>query len=376
MGRMRSAIDRLADWQYILLALLATRIGLSVAGVIAAAVLHGPNRHLELLPAFPLLEMWAQWDAEHYIAIAVDGYSYQPGQISNLPFFPLYPWLIRLIAAPFGPINEQAAALVGILIANVSLFVALIYLAALVARDISLSVARRTVLYALVFPTTLFLSSVYAESLFLASAVACLYHARNGEWYRAGLAGGLAALTRPFGFVLVIPLAVELIRQRPAVRAWPSIALVPAGLAVYLAYLWWQFGDPLLYFRANQAWGRGFHWPWETLLNYIRGPLVMFDWTYSWLDLLSMLAMVGILIVAWRRVPLSYAAYTAAGLLFALSTGVAWFSAARHALALFPLIVMLAVLGERRAIGWPWLIVSTVLAVLFMARVAVGYWLA
>jgi len=347
-----------------------------IVGLIAPLVLHEPNRHIELLPGFPFLEMWAQWDAEHYVDIAVEGYSYVPGQFSNVPFFPLYPWLIRLVALPFGPITAQGAALAGLLVANVALFVGLLYLVALVARDISLSVAQRTVLYVLVFPTTLFLSSVYAESLFLATAAASLYHARKGEWYRAGLAGGLAALTRPYGFLLLVPLAIEMFRQRAPARAWPAIALVPAGLATYLGYLWLQFGDPLLYFKANQVWGRGFHWPWDTLLGYLRGPLVGFDWPYSWLDLLSMLAMVAILVVAWRRVPLSYAAYTAVGLLFALSTGVAWFSASRHALALFPVIIMLAVVGERRAVGWPWLIVSIALAIGFMARVAVGYWVA
>jgi diacylglycerol kinase len=86
--------------------------------------------------------------------------------------------------------------------------------------------------------------------------------------------------------------------------------------------------------------------------------------------------MVTILIVGWRRVPLSYAAYTAAGLLFALSSGIAWFSASRHALALFPVIIILASFGERRAFNWVWLALSIALAVGFMARVAVGYWVA
>lgn len=364
------------EWRFILGGLLVSRAVLMIVGLIAPLVLREPNRHLELIPAFSALEMWAQWDAEHYVDVAAHGYSYVPGQYSNVPFYPLYPWLIRLVGLPFGPLGEQTAALLGLLIANVALFVGLIYLANLVARDLALSVARRTILYVLVFPTTVFLSSVYAESLFLATAAASLYHARKGEWYRAGLAGGLAALTRPYGFLLLVPMAIEMFGQRAPLRAWPSIALVPAGLAVYLGYLWLQFGDPLLYFKANVVWGRGFHWPWETLLAYLRGPLVGFDWPYSWLDLVSMVAMVTILAVAWQRVPLSYAAYTAVGLLFALSTGVAWFSASRHALALFPIIIMLAVLGERRAISWPWLVLSALFAIAFMARVAVGYWVA
>ena len=83
------------------------------------------------------------------------------------------------------------------------------------------------------------------------------------------------------------------------------------------------------------------------LLGYIRGPLQGFDWTYSWLDLISMIAMVVVLIAGIRLVPASYSSYSAAGLIFAMSTGVAWFSASRHALALFPLIIVLAVIGWR-----------------------------
>lgn len=365
---------RLADWQRILLLLVSTRIALILVGLLAMALLPIGSRRLDLLPGQPWLSIWAQWDAEHYVAIAVDGYSAPTASFSNVAFFPLYPWLIRLLAGLFGPVDANSAALAGLLISNVALFAALLYLGALVARDLSLSVARRTVLYALVFPTTLFLSSVYAEPLFLATSVASLYHARRGEWYRSGLAGGLAALTRPFGILLLVPLAIELLRRRPGPRAWPALLLIPAGLAVFFGFLWWQFGDPFAYLTAGQSWGRGFHWPWETLAGYLRGPLTMFDWPYAWLDLVSMAAMVVLAVVGWRLVPLSYSAYTAAGLVFALSTGVAWFSAARHALALFPLIIVLAVLGERRAFNWAWLILSILLAAAFMAREAVGCW--
>ena len=152
---------------------------------------------------------------------------------------------------------------------------------------------------------------------------------------------------------------------------------MPLGLAAYFAYLWAQFGDPFLYFKANEVWGRGFHLPWETLFGYLRGPLLLYDWTYSWLDLISMTAMVVLVIVGWWLIPRSYWAYATVGLLFALSSGMAWFSASRHALALFPVIIVLAALGERsRWFGWAWLAFSAVLAVLFMARFAAGHWLA
>jgi hypothetical protein len=375
--RIESAVARLSDWQFNAVLLVGTRVLLTIVGFAGVALLGEGPRRLDLAPDQPWLQLWAQWDSEHYLNIATEGYSYTPGTYSNIPFFPLYPALIGLVTTLLGRTDTQTAAFVGFVIANVALFAALTYLTALVTRDLGLSTGRRTVLYVLVFPTTLFLSAVYAESLFLATGVACLYHARQGEWYRSGLAGGLAALTRPYGFLLVVPIAVEMWQQRPPLRALPSILLVPVGLGTYMAYLWAKFGDPFLYFKANEVWGRGFHLPWETLFAYLRGPIVGFDWPYSWLDLISMVAIVILVIVGWWLIPRSYWAYAAVGVLFALSSGIAWFSASRHALALFPIIIVLAVLGGRsRVFGWAWLIFSTVVALAFMARFAAGYWLA
>jgi hypothetical protein len=376
-ARDADLLERLSGWRFSALAFILTRAVLTLVGLAGVAILGEGGRRLHLAPDFPWLELWAQWDSGHYIRIATEGYSFAPGTETNIPFFPLYPLLIRVVMVAIGRVDTQTATLVGFIIANAALFVALLYLAALVTRDLSLSVARRTVVYVLVFPMTFFLSAVYAESLFLATGAACVYHARQGEWYRSGLAGGLAALTRPYGFLLVIPIAIEMWRQRAPVRFLPSIALVPAGLAVYLGYLWTQFGTPFIYFEANQQWRRGLNNPLTTLENYIRGPLVLYDWPYSVLDIVSMVAMAILVVVGWRLIPRSYLAYAATGVLFALTSGVAWFSASRHALALFPIIIILAVLGERsRAFGWAWLVLSAVLAVGFMARFAAGHWVA
>ena len=364
-----------SEWLYDLGLLVATRAALTLVGILALAVLPIGGRHLDLLPHLPLLDMWAQWDAQHYVNIAVTGYEPPTDSFSNIAFFPLYPALIRLVLILVGRVDTQTGAFVGLVISNVALFVALLYLSALIARDFSLTLARRVVLYVLVFPTTLFLSSVYAEPLFLATAAASFYHARAGEWARSGAAGALAALTRPFGVLLFVPIAIELYQQRARLRSWLALAGPPLGGALFVGYLWWLFDDPFAYFHAGTSWGRGLHAPWDVLIGYINGPLQMFDWTYAWIDLVSMIAMVVVLFVGVRLVPASYSAYSAAGLLFAMSTGVAWFSASRHALALFPLIVVLAVLGLRqRWFNYAWLAVSVFLAVAFMLREAVGYW--
>ena len=88
---------------------------------------------------------------------------------------PLYPALIATVLALIGRSTDiGAATFVGFVISNVALAVALAYVFALVARDMGVSTARRAVFYVLIFPTTLFLSAVYAEALFLATGVASL----------------------------------------------------------------------------------------------------------------------------------------------------------------------------------------------------------
>lgn len=54
---------------------------------------------------------------------------------------------------------------------NLVLLVALAYLYMIVREEFDAPTARRTVLYALVFPSTLFVSAVYPHALFLAGAI-------------------------------------------------------------------------------------------------------------------------------------------------------------------------------------------------------------
>src|SRR3712207_5984770 len=69
-----TSLAGLSGWRLALVGLLATRAVLFGVGLVALVVLPLGFRHLALLPDFPALQMWAQWDSEHYVAIAVHGY--------------------------------------------------------------------------------------------------------------------------------------------------------------------------------------------------------------------------------------------------------------------------------------------------------------
>src|SRR5207237_105576 len=118
-------------------------------------------------------------------SVARDGYSYQPGLQSNVNFSPLYPLLVRLAGSIGG--GDAALLAAGLLVSNLALVVALGYLVALTRRELDAPTATRTALYLLAFPSSLFLSLLYPESLFLALGVAATFHSRQRRWWLAGL---------------------------------------------------------------------------------------------------------------------------------------------------------------------------------------------
>ena len=84
----------------------------------------------------------------------------------------------------------------------------------------------------------------------------------------ACLLAGLATATRNVGVFLLVPLFLTWFadRQRYGWRA-AYLALAPSGLAAYAAYLWWRFGDPLLFYTQQSRWGREATGPLDTLLG-------------------------------------------------------------------------------------------------------------
>lgn len=72
-----------------------------------------------------------------------------------------------------------STSVAGLIIANAAALGAFGLLRALVEREESAAVARRSLLYLAVFPTAFFLLAAYAESLFLLWSVACFLALRR-----------------------------------------------------------------------------------------------------------------------------------------------------------------------------------------------------
>jgi hypothetical protein len=220
-----------------------------------------------------LAETFAAWDSGWYFDIATRGYYHSATGQSSTAFFPLYPMAMRLVAWPFGS-SEAAVWAAGIAISHVSFLLGLFALHRLTTRLFQdREIARRTVLYFCVFPFSFFLTRVYPGGLFFlltVLAVSCAYASR---WGLAGAIGALAALTRPQGILISIPLLLmalkgagkrELLLRAAALS---PIALAFIGFNLFVARL---AGDTTTWLASESQWGFTLgHPPWEQLLALI-----------------------------------------------------------------------------------------------------------
>jgi hypothetical protein len=339
------------------------------------------------------LEPWHRWDAPHYTDIAIWGYMANdpgtltyPGYRQDFPgdldlyivFFPLYPWLVGAVNLVLG--LPVVSAFVVSTVA--SLFVApLLY--RLVAVDLGPRVALWAAGFLLIFPTAYFLHIGYTESLFLALAFGSLWLARTDRWWAAGLLGGLAALTRANGLVLIPTLAVEAYLQWRQVRRFDARWLaamtgVGIGFAVYLGVNLSVYGDPLAFSEIQRShWFKDLSPPWEAIgvaMRWTGSPRPDLAFMYGWMELLF--TAVGLLATAataiWLRP--SWAVWMAGNWLLVVGTGFLS-SVPRYSLVLFGIFALAGLTAARwPAAGWALATVSLGSMTYFAVRFATNLW--
>src|SRR6476469_8271799 len=123
-------------------------------------------------------EPWDQWDFGYYQKIAEFGYEARDG---SLAFYPLFPWLLRLVAYISG---SYLAA--GLIVSGIASVAAAVLLRRWVQLDYDSGVALQSAWFLLILPTGSSLLVGYSESVFLALALGDDLVARVNE---RGLAG-------------------------------------------------------------------------------------------------------------------------------------------------------------------------------------------
>jgi len=395
---------------------VAVRIGVSsrfavLLVAIFAALSFGPasgglareNAHKFDEPALthaladPLLAPLARWDSAWYLRIADSGYG---DSTARAAFFPLYPLLIRGVATAFG--GSNGALLAAAYLVSLAAFLgALTLLHRLTELELGRRLARPTLLLLAVFPAAVYFGAPYSESLFLLLAVGAFYAARTGRWAWAGACAGLASATRSAGLLLLLPLALIWWDSRPRrARDAAWLALAPAGIAAYAAWLGIAEGDAFRFLDVQDAWSRELTIPlagaWDGLVAAVDGVRQLASGSRSPVYfeqaagdpfriaainvmlfatlVFAVVACIGVL----RRLPRAYGAWVAASLVLPLTFPVTpqpLMSLPRFVAVLFPVFMWLAIVSDERRSTDVVVAVSALGLGLFTAQYATWHWI-
>lgn len=368
----------------ILLAFIVSRLMLFAVGWLsgllpATAALDRDGR---VFSHHRLIDLWARWDAGWYMEIIERGYIPAAGVQSSSAFFPLYPYLIKVFYVAFIPrpwFGQQTIVILGLILSNACFLAALYLLDRLVRLKLGAGsadeplVRRAGYLAALslcVAPFSFIFSSFYSESLFLLLSVAALYAAERRRLGPAGLLGGLAAMTRPVGVLLVVPLfLIGWAGRRRGEVSWLSLLpllLAPAGLMLVSALLWRETGRPFGWATAGSEWGNAAAWPWTALASPARRDFI------HWVDLALFVLGLALSIAAFRF-GTAYGVWGLICTLGALMLKGNLVSMGRYTLVAFPAFMVLAWLGAHHPrLADLWLVASAMLLGLLMALWATG----
>jgi hypothetical protein len=378
--------------------------------------LWGAKQYADLNPTLSaggIADTVLRWDAGIYVSMAINGYTWDATY--NAPvtaaFFPLYPFLMAALSTvlrwftpgfDWGHAYHGSYVAAGLLISAICCYFILVFLVKMLAPRIGLTGASLVAVGMAVLPTSFYLTALYTEGLFVMLVLLAfvLAHSRlPAKWLCIGLAGMLAALTRSAGLLLLAAMLLEYLRQRG--WRWREIrsdimflGLIPAGTAVYAAFLWWRFGDPFWLTRIQSVppWSRNGGYFWESYYNALVTWWTSFSGGFGqwdplihtgggsrlWWELDLALPLI-MLIGAWvgrKKLFASEWAWLVPSIIFPLSTGSTQ-SMSRFVLTMWPGLVWLGVVRRwGRWVAIPVLLASLALMAWCSAQFSSIKWIA
>jgi Gpi18-like mannosyltransferase len=202
-----------------------------------------------------------RWDSEWYAIIVSQGYRYSsdPSVEGPTVFYPLYPLVTYVIKSLFG-IDHFVALL---LVANFASVVAALLMTKFVKDELGGEIALLSLAFFCFFPSSLFLSAGYTESLYLVFVLLSFILMSRQKFAAAAAMAGLSLGTRSIGIVMIPIILWEMGRVNvlPWPRLLPKMALcamlAASGLLAYMAYLGVEFGHPLAFVTGQASWHDG-----------------------------------------------------------------------------------------------------------------------
>ncbi|MEU9829018.1 hypothetical protein [Micromonospora chersina] len=318
-----------------------------------------------------------RFDAKFYVQIAEDGYDtgltadhpeVLKSNLSNLPFFPLYPGLVAAVAA-VTPFSAPVAALIVSWAAGLAAAWGIYAVGAHVAsRRVGLILVA---LWALL-PHAVVQNMAYTETIFTALVAWTLYALLRRQWLTAGLLCLVAGLSRPTATTVAAAVGltalVAIVRRQDGWRPWAAAALSPLGYLAYLAWVGDRLGRVDGYFHLQETtWRIGFDGGASTYTTLKRVLTEPENLPFYVSTLLMGLAVVLIALLVSHRYPLPLVVYSIAFFLITVGTENYYWAKGRYLVPAFTLLLPIAVgLAKARR--------STLLAVLGFLLLASGWY--
>lgn len=303
-----------------LVAFLCLRIWFSLLGVLGVIFIPLPIENEYLIDSGILHELtsssvqkyllspWYRFDTVHYLEIAQTGYS-DGGH--NSAFAPLFPALTRIV-------NQLIPSVMGsaMVVANISAFISIWLFYVLVRNQWDDLTARKSLLWACVFPASFILFNPYTESLFIALMLATIIMIQHKKWGWAVIFTGLATLARFQGMFLSVLFFVQVIKilreKKTLIFDWGWVTpLLYASIPfiIFLCHSLWihyYIGAPLPWQGLAQGWTQKTAFPWEGIIGNTReiffSPLSLQDIGYT-TDLITAVLIPVILICFRHKIP-------------------------------------------------------------------------
>lgn len=197
------------------------------------------------------------WDGGWYVMAAKQGWPHHvlPGTGNaaqdTLGFFPGFPTVIRVVHFLL-PLTWTRAGEVSAFLTEMAMVIGVW----LLVREVwGRTVADRGIVALCFFPGAFILAMMYSEPLTIAAAAFCFLALRRRQWVLAGVMAAVGDFTRVMGAALVVVCAWEALQAIRRDREWRSLAAVavsPAGVVGWFAYLWASTGDPVAWFDTEK----------------------------------------------------------------------------------------------------------------------------
>lgn len=293
------------------------------------------------------LSVWSRWDTNHYISIAEHGYL---PVSKTIVFFPLLPILISFFNLIF-----HNSIVSGLAISFIASYLSLFYFyKLLVIEKEEQKTIQRTLWLFVFFPSAIFLSAVYTESLFIFFTLASFYYYKRYKWSTCLIFVSLATLTRLTGIILLPIFLWYFIKTKAYKNRKNIIWLLLPVLTIFLFILYQKIisDDWLVFFHAQLLyWHHSLTFFGETIWNtYLKTKGIHFSYLLWEQMQYTLLILIFITISFFsKKIPRMYSWYMLF-IWFLISSCNYLNSIPRYTLVFFPIFWILARLLKEKKI--------------------------